>query len=196
MKLPTTSEINRLETIIKSILSPSPISAEILDGFTSHVSVHKFKKGEQVCPDSRNRKFGYIVNTGIIRVYHKDKKGKEVNKLFNVDGEFLCTYNAEELGNIFQSMEDSEIFLIPAEKVNDLYEKYETAKEFSYLVLRDEWNKKELLTKIMTLPTAEARYDMLVRHFPIWVNRVPLYHLASLLNLTPVHLSRIRGIRS
>lgn len=196
MESPSTSEVNRLETIIKDILSPSPISAEILDGFTSHVSVQKFKKGDQVCPDSMNRRFGYILNTGVVRVYHKDKRGKEVNKLFNVDGEFLCTYNAIELGNIFQSIEDSEIFLIPAERVNDLYEKYETAKEFSYLVLRDEWNKKELLTKIMTLPTAEARYDMLLKHFPVWVNRVPLYHLASLLNITPVHLSRIRKIRS
>jgi signal-transduction protein with cAMP-binding, CBS, and nucleotidyltransferase domain len=196
MKSPSTSEINRLEAIIKNILSPSPISEEILNGFTSHVSVHKFKKGDQVCPDFKNRRFGYIVNTGVVRVYHKDKKGKEVNKLFNVDGEFLCTYNALELGNIFQSIETSEIFLIPSEKVNDLYQKYETAKEFSYLVLRDEWNKKELLTKIMTLPTAEARYDMLLQHFPIWVNRVPLYHLASLLNLTPVHLSRIRKLRS
>jgi signal-transduction protein with cAMP-binding, CBS, and nucleotidyltransferase domain len=196
MKLPTTSEIDLLETIIKNILLPSAISSEILDGFTSHVSVHKFKKGEQVCPDSKNRRFGYIVKAGVIRVYHKDKQGREVNKLFNVDGEFLCTFNALELGNIFQSIEDSEIFLIPAEKVNDLYEKYETAKEFSYIVLRDEWNKKELLTKIMTLPTAEARYEMLIQHFPIWINRVPLYHLASLLNLTPVHLSRIRKIRS
>lgn len=196
MKSPTPSEVDRLETIIKNILFPSPISAEVLDGFTSQVSVHNFRKGDQVCPDLQNRKFGYIVNTGVIRVYHKDKKGKEVNKLFNVDGEFLCTYNALELGNIFQCVEDSEIFLVPAEKVNDLYEKYETAKEFSYLVLRDEWNKKEHLTKIMTLSSAKARYDMLLQYFPIWVNRVPLYHLASLLNLTPVHLSRIRKLRS
>jgi signal-transduction protein with cAMP-binding, CBS, and nucleotidyltransferase domain len=196
VKSPTASEVHRLETIIKSILFPSPISAEVLDGFTSQVSVHNFRKGDQVCPDLRNRKFGYIVNTGVIRVYHNDKKGKEVNKLFNVDGEFLCTYNAEELGNLFQCLEDSEIFLVPAEKVNDLYEKYETAKEFSYIVLRDEWNKKEQLTKIMTLSTAKARYDMLQEHFPVWINRVPLYHLASLLNLTPVHLSRIRKLRS
>lgn len=196
MKSPTPSEVDRLETIIKNILFPSPISAEVLDGFTSQVSVHNFRKGDQVCPDLQNRKFGYIVNTGVIRVYHKDKKGKEVNKLFNVDGEFLCTYNALELGNIFQCVEDSEIFLVPAEKVNDLYEKYETTKEFSYLVLRDEWNKKEHLTKIMTLSSAKARYDMLLQYFPIWVNRVPLYHLASLLNLTPVHLSRIRKLRS
>jgi hypothetical protein len=196
VKSPTASEVHRLETIIKDILSPSPISAEVLDGFTSQVSVHTFTKGDQVCPDLRNRKFGYIVNTGVIRVYHKDKKGKEVNKLFNLDGEFLCTYNAVELGNIFQCLEEAEVFLVPAEKVNDLYEKYETAKEFSYLVLRDEWNKKERLTKILTLPTAKARYDMLLEYFPAWVDRVPLYHLASLLNLTPVHLSRVRGLRS
>lgn len=196
MRIATSSEIYRLETIIKGILAPSLISDEVLEGFTSNVRVQRFTKGEQVCPDLRDRRFGYIVNTGVVRVYHKDKKGKEVNKLFNLDGDFLCTYNAKELGNVFQCLDDADIFLIPAEKVNELYEKHEIVKEFSYIVVRDEWAKKELLTKMMTLPTAEARYSMLLNNFPMWVKRVPLYHLASLLNLTPVHLSRIRKIRS
>jgi len=45
----------------------------------------------------------------------------------------------------------------------------------------------------MRFLSAAERYEELLRKYPGITNRVPLKHIASLLGITPVSLSRIRG---
>ncbi len=41
--------------------------------------------------------------------------------------------------------------------------------------------------------TAEQRYAKMLKHEPHLLQQIPLLHLASMLGVTPRHLSRIRG---
>ena len=52
--------------------------------------------------------------------------------------------------------------------------------------------RKELRTRSLLLQSAAERYADLVRERPDLLQRVPLYHLASHLGITDVHLSRVR----
>lgn len=53
--------------------------------------------------------------------------------------------------------------------------------------------KKEMKERLLLMNTAEERYLQFLKEFPGLEKRVPQYHIASYLGITPVSLSRIRS---
>jgi len=138
----------------------------------------------------------YFVGKGALRLYFNDLE-KEVTVQFFFENTFVCSMesflenkpsrlNVETLEKgIYYSLSKEQYLALretyPAFKAH--FELFIQGRMFHYLNL--------LLDNIRQSP--EQRYRSLIQEHPEILLRVPHYHIASYLGITPVSFSRIRG---
>jgi len=134
---------------------------------------------------------------GLIRGFVYDDKGNEYNKKFFDEGTFpgamsaLLTNTPSKLG--FDALEETSLIEIDFLAFRRLLLEYEDLKLFQIYYLEKNW----LLDKddreiALVQQDASARYQRFLTECPSLVERLPQYHIASHLGITPTQLSRIR----
>ncbi len=91
-----------------------------------------------------------------------------------------------------ESLTDIELLSIDKKAFRELLQKYECGKSFIDLSFQKLLRQKELLEYNRLTKTADELYKELFIYRPHWLEKVPQYHIASYLNITPETLSRIR----
>lgn len=161
---------------------------------TSCFTVKTIKKGKfllkagQVCKDL------IFVKTGCIRMYYLSDN-TEVSAWFSLNNSIAMevhSFISQSPSICFlQTIEDSEIFVLPKAKLEKLYLSQPKTQE----LMRKVWEA----ALIMVIPrfsslqndTAEKRYLDLIRN-PELMRQIPQKYLASFIGVTPTSLSRIR----
>ncbi len=170
-----------------------PFSEPVLAKLASNVSIKKIRKEESIIREEIFNPNVYIIKKGLVRSYFIDPTGGlEITKIFRTECGYFMQCEEPELKSSYQAIEDCELFVLHLDVASELKNSQSSFQEFLYRSVSEDWRQKEILNKILSLPSASARYQMFVQIFPNWVQRVPQYHIASLLNMTPIHLSRIR----
>jgi CRP-like cAMP-binding protein len=161
-----------------------------------------FKKGDiifyagDVCVNS------YYLSSGRVRSYGIDSKGKEftwsvhINELQNIVNPFLgdlvSILTKQESDIFFEALSDCIIYVADYAKIEELYESdikwMKLAKEVveSHFVHFTQYNR--MLKRL----DAKERYLTIKSFLPIYEEILPDYQLASLLDITPQSLSRIK----
>jgi CRP-like cAMP-binding protein len=140
--------------------------------------------------------FSYIYQ-GLARCFSCDEKGDEYNKLFFDEGMFpgsmtaLLTSTPSMLG--FEVIEDSLIIEIDFIAYRKLMLENDELKLFQIYYLEKNWLlAKEARELEIVQNDATARYLLFINTYSTLVDRLPQYHIASHLGITPTQLSRIR----
>ncbi len=138
----------------------------------------------------------FFVAHGLLRFYYPSDDGRESNKAFVAEGEFAGALAAANLGLPLlygvEALEPTTVLtasyvdFVGLMDADPVFERF--GRKLAELIL----TRKELRTRSFLLQDATARYLDFVSAHPDLVQRVPLYHIASLLGVTDVHLSRIR----
>jgi CRP-like cAMP-binding protein len=148
-----------------------------------------FRPGDQV-----DRIF--FVTRGIFRVCYLSEQGEEINRNFPEENSFFTSelsfyaLQPSEVG--VQALEDSELLFFSRSTIEGLYERDRCWERLGRLIAEANYIRKELKEMYSTQFTPEERYLRIVESNPSIIERVPLYHLASYLSITPETLSRIR----
>jgi CRP-like cAMP-binding protein len=134
---------------------------------------------------------------GLIRGFVGDDKGNEYNKKFFDEGKFpgamsaLLTNTPSKLG--FDALEETFLIEIDFLAFRRLLLEYDDLKLFQIYYLEKNWlldkDEREIA---LVQQDASARYQRFLSEFPSLVERLPQYHIASHLGITPTQLSRIR----
>jgi len=135
---------------------------------------------------------------GLIRGFVCDDKGNEYNKKFFDEGQFpgsmsaLLTNQPSKLG--FDALEKTVLIEIDFLAYRQLLLDYDDLKLFQIYYLEKNWllDKDERETALVQ-EDASVRYQRFLGEFPHLVDRLPQYHIASHLGITPTQLSRIRN---
>ena len=154
------------------------------------------KKQFIVQPDFTAKTRNFIVK-GSMRAYVIGQKGEEHTILLGIENWWITDYdsyiNQQPASMFVVAMEDSTLLQLPFEKEQELKSsnhKYET-----FFRIRAEmghaFQQKRLIDNL-TL-SAEDRYKSFSESYPLIVQRVPQYTLASYLGMSTEFLSRIRG---
>lgn len=175
----------------------NPLSAKTWESFRK---VCKFKAipGKAplyqtgVVPDS----FAFVVK-GLVRSYVTNPQGHEYNKNFFMEGEFpgsmasLLTRTPSEVQ--FETIEDSLVIEINFLGFRKLLQVSQDLMLFHINYLEKNWllAKDEREIRLVQ-QEASDRYRALQTEKPELIKRLPLYHIASHLGVTPTQLSRIR----
>ena len=155
----------------------------------------RLAKGELfVKPDDPAALLG-IVRSGLLRFYYVDADGSQATKAFSQAGELAAAY-AEMLSGVpsrtyIEALEPSELLVADYTRVSALFGRHPAWQEVARFVAEHFYITKERREYELLQLSAEQRYLLFDREFPGVAARIPQYHIASYLGITPVALSRI-----
>jgi CRP-like cAMP-binding protein len=188
--------IKMKELLKENILKHISLSQNETETFVNLFEKKLIQKKEFLLREGEICKFEGFVLSGLLRVYHIDKKGFDQILYFAIENWWITDIDSFTNGTPSQlsieALEDSEVLLISKED-----------KEFAYKNLP----KIEKLFRVMTQKThvalqrrmidnlsktADQRYIEFVEKYPKLVQRLSNIQVAAYLGITNVFLSNIR----
>jgi CRP-like cAMP-binding protein len=174
-----------------------PFNKRELDEILSYFQEKRVKKRQFIIqPEFIARHRNYVLE-GAFRAYVIDDSGEEHTIQFAIEDWWISDYNSyiyQTPATMFvAALEDSVILQIDydsEQKLKAAHHRYETW--FRIMAERSAAYQQRRVISNLTR-TAEQRYDDFVERYPLIVQRVPQYALASYLGMTTEFLSRIRN---
>jgi CRP-like cAMP-binding protein len=138
----------------------------------------------------------YFIVEGLVRFYYITPNGKEVNKGFYKKNHIVGSLSAVILDEPcrfgIQTLEPSVLVAIDLAAIRPISNgipAWQRLHNYSceMMLIRNERREAELLTM-----TTKQRFRQFMKNFPDLMERIPQYHIASYLGITPVALSKYK----
>jgi CRP-like cAMP-binding protein len=186
-----------IEPFLQHLQKRVPFNKQELDEFLSYFKEKKVKKRQFIIqPEFVARHRSYVLE-GTFRAYVIDDGGEEHTIQFAIEDWWISDYNSyvyQTPATMFVvALEDSVILQIDydsEQKLKAAHHGYETF--FRIMAERSAAYQQRRVISNLTR-TAEERYNDFAERYPLIVQRVPQYALASYLGMTTEFLSRIRN---
>lgn len=178
--------IHRIGTLPKT-------SEELL--LTAFKRVH-CPKGQCLLQEHNRSHRAYVIKRGIAYAYTM-KNGKSVTFWIGREGDIIYPgqslhYHSGEYGTVVL-IEDCELYELNLDKLHTMYLEDVNLANWGRMAAEKECIALEKSILSRQTKSALERYKDLLNEHPEIVKRVPLHVIASYLNVTQEHLSRIRG---
>lgn len=154
------------------------------------------KKNEHLFRQGEIARWIYFVEKGCLRQYYINNNGEERTIYFKTEGgwasELVSFLDNKPTELNLQALEDSKLEII--NQKNWIYAVTQI-HSFTMGFIRAQQDTNHMLKKRLaeaTVETPEEKYLHFIREEPLLLQRLPLYHIASYLAMTPETLSRIR----
>ncbi|MEN8117438.1 MAG: Crp/Fnr family transcriptional regulator [Bacteroidota bacterium] len=167
-----------------------------LEFFFENVKTEHLKKGEYFhCADKTCKKIG-IVKSGLLKSFVIDENGNEKIIEFYPENSFVSAFTSFITQEItdwnIQTIENSEIFIISKELLNQLYKRNNCWTLFGLKIFETQTLKKCNREKSLLVNSAFERYTIFRKQYENIENRLSLNQIALYLGIQPESLSRIR----
>ncbi len=159
------------------------------------LSNHHLKSKEYIIQVGEKGKYAYFLEDGIIRVF-LNKDGSDYNKAFFIKGSFptpltsLLTNSASNFS--IQALTPCKLLRFSFSGFKNLFSTHRCLEQLYSKILEIEWIKKEFHDIRMVTNNATDNYLTFRKEFPGIELKIPQYHIASYLGITPIQLSRLR----
>jgi len=183
------------EGLYQAVSRMVAVEDEAWDAFKDQLTSKKLKKNEhlwktgQICRD-----VGFITK-GVMR-YYSYKGEDEVTGQFFFENTFVTTYASliteKSTEFAFQAIEDVELLMISRTSLYKLFDAYKSWERFGRLMAENTVVVMQRVRVDLTSSTPKQKYLQLIKERPKVLERVPLHLIASFLDMTPEHLSRVR----
>lgn len=163
----------------------------------------QYKKGEIIHTAGNVCTKLMFINHGIIRAYTISSQGhdhtwsiffndenSEMTNVFAVDYESFINQSKSRLS--FEVLEDCQLLYLTHDDLQSLYRFSKKAERFGRLMTEIAYSYTHNLIIDRLTKTATERYLGFVQQTPYLLEKVPQYHIATLLGITPQSLSRIK----
>ena len=154
------------------------------------------KKNEMLLQAGQISRYVYYVDKGCLRQYYINTNGDDRTIYFKTEGgwvsELVSFLDNKPTELNVQALEDSELQII--NQKNWIYA-VTHIHSFTMSFIRAQQDTNYMLKKRLaeaTVETPEEKYLRFIKEAPGLLQRIPLYHIASYLAMTPETLSRIR----
>jgi CRP-like cAMP-binding protein len=166
------------------------------NSFTQHfcskellASQHWIQAGD-ICTD-----LCFIIE-GLLRIYYIDQAGNEVNQHFYQANEVIAPVDAlvshEPCQYFIQALEPTRLMVANYNELSQAGEENPDLLRLEIKMLQTIFIKNARREARLLLGNAEQRYRWFCKEYPEFLDRIPQYHIASFLGITPVSLSRLR----
>lgn len=184
------------QRIVEFLSKTIDIPKEEADILLSLIKTITLSKGEYLNIEGKIPKHGAFVISGLLREFYTDFKEVDFIRRFASENWWMVDlyellHEKPALCSV-QALEKTELLTFTKDDCLILMQKCPTAVKVlhqisaaeKYSLAKKEKHKKSL--------TAEENYNLLLTQYPGIQKRIPLFHIASYLNIKPESLSRIR----
>ncbi|MFN8355786.1 MAG: Crp/Fnr family transcriptional regulator [Spirosomataceae bacterium] len=162
----------------------------------SAFQLRQFKKNEYVVEEGKVSRHLGFVESGMFQ-YFVLIDGEERTTYISIESTFFASVlsfvsETPALENV-RALTDGGIFLISKTSLKSLVDTIPKFKDFYINLLEQSICGIDATRHDLIVLTGEQRYEKMLKEEPHLLQRIPLQYLASMLGVTPRHLSRIRN---
>jgi CRP-like cAMP-binding protein len=171
--------------------------------FQSRLSIVEYKKGETILHIGEVCRDLHFIDSGLARGYMIGEDGKDYTwsiffndenshmiNLFVIDYDSFINRGVSSLN--IEVLEDCRLITMRYEDVEFLYNRLKKGERFGRLMSQEAYTYLHRLMIDRQLKSAKERFDDFMRETPYLLDKVPQYHIATFLGITPQHLSRLK----
>lgn len=141
--------------------------------------------------------FEAYVNKGCLRTYYINEDGAEIVLQFAVEDWWIsdiASFHNQVPGRLFiETLENCELFILtPETKEQLLLEIPAFERFFRLLVQRHLTSLQNRVISTLSL-NGENKFRLFAQQYPAILKRVPQFHIAAYLGMTPEFLSKVRS---
>ncbi|MDW3191538.1 MAG: Crp/Fnr family transcriptional regulator [Cytophagales bacterium] len=166
---------------------------KMLDGF----EFRTYEKGQAFARKGEYAKNMGFVTSGVLRAFFRGSDGTTYNKTFFKENSLIGAYSSLITGQVnridIECLTACEIWTSPYQSIVALYDEYPLVERFSRTLAERFFVSKEKREIQLVTLEAKERYAIFQQEHPGLDQRIPQYHIASYLGITPTQLSRIRA---
>jgi CRP-like cAMP-binding protein len=168
--------------------------------------LRKFSKGEIVISQGEICKELLFINSGLARGYILGVDGKDRtwsiyfnDKNSNMTNLFLVEYDSflhQKPSSIsIEILEESEVIVSKFEDIQTLYN-LKKGERFGRYMAEEAYSFLHNMILDRQTKSAKERFEIFMVETPHLLEKVPQYHIATYLGITPQHLSRLKSLNS
>ncbi len=183
-----------LQKIISSIIE---LDDNEWNYFSGSFEVKEYKKKEILLQANTICKNIFFVNSGLLRIYFTDNSGRESSFHFVPEHDFATDYESflqhTPSKYYIQALEDTQVVIISNAMVLDGYKKLRYGEKLGRIITEKYFILYCKKIQALYTQTPLDRYREMNKLFPFILQRVPQHYIASYLNISSVHLSRLKN---
>jgi CRP/FNR family transcriptional regulator len=163
--------------------------------FVPHLKKKVLNKGEYLLKENQIVNEIAFIEKGVLRLYYLSD-GKEINNHFFLENDYAVSY-LDFLKNrpsryYIQALDDCELLTFNAESLQIAYDSSKNWERFGRIIAESVYAIATNRFESFLFLSAKERYLQMLNDYPKFIQRIPLYHLASYLGIERESLSRIR----
>ncbi|ADR21692.1 Crp/Fnr family transcriptional regulator [Marivirga tractuosa] len=189
--------MNNVISFFNNILQLSKPTVDLMKGLFVPATL---KKGEYFIDKGQYAKEIAFLESGYVRAYYINNEGKEYNKTFfaapTIIGSYAALINKQPNVVAQQALTDCKIWKASFNKIEELSASNLEVERLRRIIAESYFLSNEKKEIEMALLDAEKRYQILQEEYPEIELKIPQYHIAAYLGISPTQLSRIRKNRT
>lgn len=172
-----------------------PFNREGLQCFINSFETKLFKKDSLILENGNSERQLRFLDEGIVREFYAHD-GKEKNTDFFTKPGFVTDFYSfitdKPSKKNQQCITNTTIRILSREKFHFFLQEYHCGRLFVREIFERIIEKKEQCELKQFINTPEDNYLDILKNKAVWLQKIPQYHIASYLGITPETLSRIR----
>jgi CRP/FNR family transcriptional regulator len=155
--------------------------------FIPYLQKKVINKGAYLLQENQHVNEIAFVEQGVLRLYYLSAEGKEVNNHFFLDNDYAVSY-LDFLKNrpsryYIQALEDCELLTFNSESLQMAYENSKNWERFGRIIAESAYAIATNRFESFLFLSAKERYLQMLNDYPQFIQKIPLYHLASYLGI-------------
>lgn len=187
--------MHNLKTDIKTTVN---IADNDLRKILENFELKTYDKSTVIHPQGKTSNHLRFIEKGLIRVYTIGESGKESTIQIGIENMWVNDHYSfitqTPSKNQIEALEETSILQIQRQDLEFLYKKLPVMESFMRLKMEQSYIRLYNRIYHQMNDSAEERYLTFKNTYGHIESRVPQYIIASYLNLTPEHLSKVRRI--
>lgn len=183
-------------TRVRKYFEQIGFGGEDLEKILAAFVLQEFRKNDFIVEEGKTSRHIGLVETGMVQ-YYVIKDGEERTTYVSIENTFfssvLSFISEQPAQENIKFLTDGSISMISKKNLKMLVDEIPAFKNFYIALLENTVCGIDASRHDLIVLTAEQRYEKMLRQEPHLLQQIPLQHLASMLGVTPRHLSRIRS---
>jgi CRP-like cAMP-binding protein len=183
----------RVQAVVQDL---APVPDHEYDRVWADCRTRTLARGEHLIALDQRVDHTWFIDEGMLRIYYL-RDGREINRSFVEPGRFytnsLSFRTGEPSRYAAAALMTTRILAIPRSAVRAMLERHDAWVEFDRRATEVALALRERREQRFRSLSPEEHYRWLIENRRDLVARIPLYHIASYLGISPETLSRIRS---